>query len=359
MIGKKILDKESSYKIDKDNVYGSVLALPEQILSIWKQTEDLKISDELKEIDKIVVAGMGGSALGARVIKSLAGKELKVPLEIVNDYHLPGYADENTLVILSSYSGNTEEVLATAKESVTAGCKNYVITTGGELFKMAQDNDWPIIEIDPVENPSDQPRMAIGYSVMAQMSLFNKMGVWNLEPEMIERVINWLSHQQESWVKEIEQSKNSAKRLSFQLKDRAAVLIAGDFLQGAVHVFKNQLNENAKSFAVRFDIPELNHHLMEGLGKPEDLDKKLHFLLFDSKLYEDKIRKRIKVTEEVILKQGYEVTRLVVEGKSKFDQAWEVIQFGEFVSLYLAVLHKINPAPIPWVDFFKKQIKNG
>ncbi len=359
MIGKKILDKEGSYKIDKSGVYESVLALPDQILSIWNQADDLKVSDELKKIDKIIVAGMGGSALGARVIKSLAGRDLKVPLEIVNSYHLPGYADDNTLVILSSYSGNTEEVLAAAKESITMGCKNFVITTGGELLKMANKHDWPIIKIEPAKNPSNQPRMAIGYSVMAQMSLFNKIGVWSLKSEKIEKVIDWLSHQQKNWVREIDQSKNSAKRLSFQLKNKAAVLIAGDFLQGAVHVLKNQLNENAKTFAVRFDIPELNHHLMEGLGKPEELDKKLHFLLFDSKLYDDKIRKRIKVTEEVILKQGYEVTRLVVEGKSKFDQVWEVIQFGEFISLYLAVLHKINPAPIPWVDYFKKQIKSG
>lgn len=359
MIGKKFLDKESSYKIDESDVYASVLALPDQILSILKQTEELVVSDELKGVNKIVVGGMGGSALGARVIKSLAGGELKVPLEIVSDYHLPGYADENTLVILSSYSGNTEEVLKLAEESKKAGCKNFVITTNGQLQKDAEENNWPTILIDPEQNPSDQPRMAIGYSVMAQMSLFSKMGVWELEPEKISKAVNWLRHQQKNWVKEIDQEDNPTKRLSHQLKDKAAVLIAGDFLQGAVHVFKNQLNENAKTFAVRFDIPELNHHLMEGLGKPDDLDKKLHFLLFDSKLYDSKIRKRIKVTEEVILKQGYEVTRLVVEGESKFDQVWEVIQFGEFVSLYLAVMHKINPAPIPWVDYFKKQIKSG
>lgn len=353
-----MLDKESSYQIDKDKVYDSVLALPSQLASMSKQLKGRKLKEEIKEVDKVVIVGMGGSALGARVIKALAGNELKVPVEIVNDYQLPGFADEKTLVILSSYSGNTEEVINAGEEAKEVESQVLAMTTGGKLMDLAEENDWPVIKINPEKNPSNQPRMAIGYSVLGQIVVLDSLGIWRLKPELLSRTINWLGKQQKKWKKEVDRKNNPAKKLSRKLESKAPILISGEFLKGAVHVFKNQLNENAKTFAVRFDLPELNHHLMEGLGKPESLKKDIHFLLFDSQLYSDKIKKRLAITEEVILKQGYEVTKLEVEGKSKFEQVWEVIQFGGFVSLYLAILHKIDPAPIPWVDYFKKQLKS-
>jgi len=355
---KHTLDRQNSYKLDASNVYGSVTALPRQIMSLWEETKGIKIGKACRLVDNIVVVGMGGSALGARVIESMDRDVLKLPMSIVNGYHVPAYVDERSLVILSSYSGNTEEVLSAAREADERKANVLVVATGGKLVEFADEKKWPILKLSDSFNPSKQPRMAIGMSVMAQLMLLAKCGHVTIDEDEVNAVVLNLRSQQKHLGVEIPFKSNPAKQLADKLKEKAVVMIAADHLTGAVHVFKNQLNENAKTFAARFDLPELNHHLLEGLGFPKMLKNVLHFVMFDSELYEPVLRKRLSLTEEVIMKQGYAVTKIKAEAESELNQVWETIAFGEFVSFYLAMLHRLDPAPIPWVDYFKKKLES-
>ncbi len=353
------LDSRGTYKLDKSGIYKSILALPDQVNVAWNEVKLVDLTLDQRKFEKIVVSGMGGSALGARIIKAWLVGRLKVPFEVVNDYHLPAYVDDKTWVILSSYSGSTEETLQTGEEAAVKGAKVSVICTGGALAELARNQGWPMYKYEATFNPGNMPRQALGYNCLGIVVLMKREGVLDMEDEEIEDTVTWLKLQQSKLVTEVKSKDNAAKRLADRLVGHAAILVGARHLAGAVYAIKNQLNENAKTFVEFHEIPELNHHLLEGLTYPRDLRKTLKVVLFESDLYESDIQKRMRLTEEVLTKQGYQTIRIKPEGKSEWQQVWETVQFGEFAGFYLAMLNNLDPAPIVWVDYFKKRMEEG
>lgn len=352
-----ILDqREELEKLDKHNVYGSVIALADQVSDAWDQVSQLKVNVDAAKVRNIVVAAMGGSALGPEVIKRAFKNQLRVPLEIVNDYTLPEYVNEYSLVILSSYSGTTEETLAAAEEAQRRGAQILVITTGGDLGKFIDEKGFSGYKITPTHNPSNQPRMAVGYSVFGIIALLSKAGLLSLSESDVNMVIAAIRRVSDELKIEVSQEENQAKQLAFHMLQRIPVLIAAEHIEGAVHVFQNQLNENAKCYAEYRILPELNHHLMEGLKHPEDLDRSLFFVLFGSNLYHKRTQKRVRVTQEVIEQAGADTIDIQLDNTSRLEQVFEVITFGAFTNFYLAMLEGIDPAPIETVDFFKAEM---
>jgi len=351
-----ILDSRDQIKeLDKTNVLGSVEQLPDQIEHTWEQLKSFELSNQHKDIKNIVVNGMGGSALGARVIKSLYKNELSVPFEVVNHYQLPNYVDEKTLVVLSSYSGTTEETLAAAEDAQKRNAKIAVITAGGKLKELAEKGNYPSFIIDPKFNPSNQPRMAIGYSVFGQLGLFNALGLLHISDEEVAHTIQLLrAHAKFLAPESIEN--NTAKLLAFSALDKMLILISAEHLEGATHVFNNQLNENAKNLTAELLIPEMNHHYLESLSFPKHLKDGIYYVLFNSGLFSDHIQKRFALTKDVIEMNAFSAEMVMSVGKSKLQQVWEVIQLGAFTNFYLAMLNGVDPAPIPWVDYFKEKL---
>ena len=350
-------DREEISKLDKSNVLGSVQSLADQVEDAWDQVQKIEVKVNAKKVQNIVVAAMGGSALGPNVIKRAFKKELHVPIEVVNDYALPEYVNENTLVVLSSYSGTTEETLAASEDAKARGAQILGITTGGGLLEFCEKNDYSVYKIEAKYNPSNQPRMAVGYSVFGIVAMLTKAGLLKLTEGDINKVIGAIRRTTAELDISVSQEKNQAKQTAFHILQRVPVLVAAEHLEGAVHVFQNQLNENPKCYAEYRVIPELNHHLMEGLRFPEDLDKNLFFILFGSSLYHPRTQKRFQVTQKVLEQAGIESMEIALEVSSRLEQVFEVITFGAFVNFYLAMLEGIDPAPIPTVDFFKEELK--
>lgn len=352
-----ILDsREEIEKIDSKNVYGSVLSLGDQVEDAWEQVNKLEIKIDAAKVRNIVVAAMGGSALGPDVIKRALKAELHLPLEVVNDYALPGYVNEYSLVILSSYSGTTEETLSALKQAEALGAQILIITTGGDLAKYMKEHNTPGYIIEVTHNPSNQPRMAIGYSVFGIIALLTKAGILKLTDSDINGVIRTVRRLSRELNVEIVQEENGAKQMAFHMLQRIPVLIAAEHLEGAVHVFQNQLNENAKTYAEYRVLPELNHHLMEGLQFPDDNEKNFFFVLVNSSLYNERTQKRVTITQTVLENAKFDTIELHVESGSRLEQAFEIITFGAFTNFYLAMLEGIDPAPIATVDFFKEQL---
>lgn len=354
-----ILDNPSAIKkLDKSGVYRSIEKLDEQCLDAWQKVQAIKIPDNYKDFSNIIVCGMGGSALGVHVIQKLYQDKLKVPLVIVRDYHLPEFASSNSLVILSSYSGNTEETVGCAQETIKKGLKSFVISSGGQLIEIAQKKQIPHYQIDPIHNPSGQPRMAIGYSIFGQLALFAKLGLVQLNEEKVKAVVQFIKLTQKQYSVELASKKNQAKELTIEIEKKIPILVAAEHLVGATHVFNNQLNENAKHFSEFRTIPELNHHLMEGLSFPQLNPKTLIFLFINSPFYTKRNQQRFKLTEDVVSKNKIQTFNYqILEAKNKLQEAFGLITFGAFVSFYTAMHHQIDPAPIPWVDYFKKSLK--
>lgn len=344
---------EEIKELDTNNVYGSVEELYKQCSHAWEDANKINVPDSYKNINKILMTGMGGSGLGARIIESVYGLELKYPLIRLNDYDLPEWVDDRTLVVCSSFSGTTEETVENAKQAQKLNAKWMAIGTGSDLIDLAKKYQVPYYQIVPTYNPSKQPRLAIGYSVIGQLTMVAKTGLINFSNQEIPFLIEAMKKVIETVKISIPTKNNKAKQMAQKLFNKKVVYVASRHLIGAAHTSKNQMNENSKNFSTIFDIPELNHHLMEGLRFPDSNKKDLVFFFVESDLYPERINKRITITQEIIQKNNIEFVTYKTQAKDHLSQVFEFVQFGGYVNFYLAMLNGLDPAAIPWVDYFK------
>lgn len=351
-----ILDsREAIAQLDKSNMLGSVEALYKQLTQAWEETQALSFTPKT-EIREVVLAGMGGSALGADVIKTLYKHELKVPFDVVRDYTLPGYVSEDTLVILASYSGTTEEIVACAQDAINRKAQVMVIAAGGTLIELAKEHGWTHYQINPTHNPSNQPRMAIGYAVFGTICLLSKAGILSLTKEEVDAVAATIKATVDAGDVEVPQDTNTTKLLAYSMFDKRPIYVVAEFLEGAGHVICNQTNENAKAYADYKVIPELNHHLMEGLRFPHS-NKDTHIFVFiNSPLYNPRNQARMRLTQQIVEDNGIETMMLDLKSATKLEQVFETIALVGFAGFYLSMLEGIDPSPIPFVDKFKDEL---
>lgn len=354
----KLDDLEYIKSLDRGNALESVSLLSNQIEQAWKDCIKISFPKDYYEVENIVISGMGGSSYGARIVKSLYdGAEMrKIPLEIANGYRLPGYVNEKSLVILSSYSGTTEETLTTASQARKKGAKISGITSGGPLSEFLKKFDYPGYIFNPIHNPSKQPRIGVGYMVTGLIGLLSKLNAIPVGPDEIKNLVKFLKERNKSLSVNSLLSANPGKNFAYKLKDKIPVFIVADFLEGAAYSIRNPFHETAKQFSVYFTIPELNHHLMEGLSFPKNFKKEAVFVLVNSDIYDDRNKKRLLLTKEVIEKNNYQTIAINLTGQTPLTQTFELIQIGAFVTFYLSILNGVDPSKIPWVDYFKKKL---
>jgi glucose/mannose-6-phosphate isomerase len=353
-----ILDsRDEAAKLDLSNALGSIEMLGSQVQQIWEEAKKVEVDPSYKDITCVVVAGMGGSALGTHVIQTIFREELKVPVLIAPDYTVPNFVNEKTLVIASSYSGTTEETLSAVKDAQSKGAKIAGITSGGELAEFLKKNNYPALVFEPKFNPCNQPRMAVGYSVFGQIALFSRVGVLELGEDSYQGVLSAVAQAHLECGMNVPASSNPAKLLAFEMKERVPIITVAQHLEGVAHVFANQLNENSKNFSEYRVIPELNHHLMEGLQFPKTNDGHLFFVMIGSQLYNPNNSKRLELTKQVLDEHDIAYQSHQVKSATKLEQAFEFMVFSSYSNYYLALLNNINPSPIPWVDWFKAELK--
>lgn len=343
-------------KIDKGNILGSIVKLPYQVDQAWHEVNSLDIPEDYSRAKAIVLSGMGGSALGGRIADCLT-PDKTVPMEVFTEFNLPKYVDKNTLVIASSYSGNTAETLSATKEAIEKEAKIIGICTGGKLENILKEHKLPVYVIRPWANPSGQPRMGLGYSISSILTILSRLKFIRMVEEEMLSVVRIMGEAVSDFGADIPSGRNLAKSLALKLKGKIPVLVASEHLVGSGHAFKNQLNENSKTFSALFDIPELNHHLMEGLRNPALAKEYLHFVFIESELYSRKILARYNLTKEVVEKNDISTDIYKLRTETKLQQIFELLVLGSYISLYLAILYGIDPAPIPWVDYFKSKLK--
>lgn len=342
--------------LDPSGVLESTGKFADQCLQAWTEASAIEFPDTYKNIYNIVVCGMGGSRFTPRTIKELFKDSIKEPYEIVEDYTLPAYVDHDTLVILSSYSGTTEEVIACGKDAVARGARITGIAKGGALADMLKELNVPAYIFNPVHNPCGQPRIGGGYMLMGHLGLLYALGLIAIEPKEVLEAINFAKKEASLYTALVPTHNNPAKQLAALLKDRHPFLITAEFLKGFGNAFANQINETAKMISDYRYISELNHHLMEGLMRPETLHETGLFVFFESDLYSDAIRKRFGITKTVVEKQNVKTHSIRLAGETKFAQALAAYTLSGFTTFYMAMLYDTDPIAIPWVDFFKSEL---
>ncbi len=346
-------------KIDSRQVMPSLMALHLQCDQAWRESFQIDFPEEFLKANNIVICGMGGSSYGARIVKSLYDSTVssKIPISLSNNYHLPGYVDSRTLVILSSYSGTTEETLECARQATDKKAMITGITSGGPLADFFKTNNYyPSYIFNPLHNPSQQPRVGVGYMVMGLIGILSKMSYIPTAAEEVKKLVKFLAQKSALYSADREVTINPAKILAQNLQGKMPIIIVADFLEGTGYAVQNPFHETAKQFGVYFTIPELNHHLLEGLTYPEEIRKLLHFIFICSEIYEQKNQKRLILTREIVRKNSISTTEINLTGASPLIQAMELVQIGAFVTFYLAIIHGVDPAKIPYVDYFKKKL---
>lgn len=355
-----VLDDERRRKtIDREDVLAALALLPAQARDAWAATHRLPLG-VMRGIKRIVVAGMGGSALGAHIARSVYRESLAVPFEIVNGYTLPGGVERHTLVVLSSYSGTTEETLAVATAARKQKAALLGMCTGGPLAAFFKRNNVPSYVFSPTQNPGNQPRMGLGYGLFGVLGLLRAAG---LLPKSVAadvpRAITALDRAVTGYGMRIPYEKNRAKKMAVSLQGSELLSVGAEHLEGSVHALTNQTNETGKQFACWFPLPELNHHLMEGLAYPRQLKRTMQAVFFSSSLYHPRVQERFALTEEVVRKNGLRTQEWHSAETTKLAQAAELLAFGGALTYYLGILHRENPSAVRWVDYFKQRLKKS
>jgi glucose/mannose-6-phosphate isomerase len=350
-------DTEKIRQLDSKNMLGSIELLGRQVEEVLAQAKTVKIPAAYKKINNIVFFGMGGSAIGAHLIKSVFFKNLKVPIEIINGYQAPDFVSEKTLVIASSYSGSTEEIVNAAAEAKKKKAKILVICSGGKLGEWAKKNKVPGLIFTVNNNPCGSPRMGLGYSIFGQIALLAGVGLLKLSGAEIKTCLQVISKYNTLFGAGNIEEKNPAKQLARNLFGKSIWYAGSEHLAGNAHIAANQMNENAKRFAGYFLIPELNHHLMEGMLYPESNKDNIKIIMIESDLYDKRVQKRYSITKQILDKNNIGYASYKTQEKTKLLQACEALILGSYISFYSAMLQGIDPTAIPFVDFFKQQLK--
>ncbi len=305
-----------------------------------------------REIHRVIVAGMGGSALAALLVTSWLGKELTVPFEVVRDYSLPGYADYNTLVIASSYSGNTEETLAALKDAQGRSSQIAIIAAGGKLKDLADESS-----IANVVLPAGlQPRMALIFNLRALVALLAHFGVisYNRFAEIADQA-DWLGEETLKWVSGVTTDKNYAKQLALLSVGKTPVIYAGPLMAPIAYKWKISWNENAKNTAFWNEYSEFNHNEFIGWSS-HPVEKP--FVVFDlrSKHENPRIITRMEISDRLLSGKRPKAIDVELQGKSTIAQMlWGCI-LADFVSIYVAILNGVDPVPVELIEKLKKEL---
>lgn len=340
-------DLEKIRQLDPQDTIGSTEKMAEQMEAAWEQVQHVEVPQDYRDVSNIVFCGMGASIYGALVFKALSGENNKYPTEYVSDYHLPRFVNSSSLVVLTSYSGTTEEVLSCANEALQMGAKMLILTKGGPLAEFAKEHTIPSYIFDGLLNPAGVPRLGNGYTILGLLGLLSKAGIYEVNSEEIKGAIETLKRRKN-------EIRDWAMGDAQKYVGRVPIVIAAEHLSGNAQILRNQFNETSKAFSAFYLVPDLNHHLMEGLQFPHPTN--LQFISLYSDNYSGKIQKRMKLTSDVIRQNHHTVHDVTTNGSTKYEDFLCTLAYGCYLTLFLGLLYEQNPAINPWVDWFKEKL---
>jgi glucose/mannose-6-phosphate isomerase len=305
------------------------------------------------EFTNIVYAGMGGSALAALISRSWPGYSL--PFEVCRQYQIPAYVSERTLFIAASNSGNTEETLSALAEAETKDAKIVIIAGGGKLAEIAAQKNYPYFKLPKAE----QPRYAVFYNLVALLTTLEAAGLLgesDISAEL-EKASKFLTEAVKAWLPTVPTAENEAKKLANELAGKSGVVYGGPLMSPAAYKWKISFNENAKNIAWWNEFPEFNHNEFIGWSS-HPVQKPYSVIELRSSLEHPRVQKRFEVSERLLSGKRPAPHVVNVQGESLLQQLVWAITFGDFVTIYLALLNNLNPAPVELVEKLKKELNN-
>jgi glucose/mannose-6-phosphate isomerase len=351
----KVIDLDNwtaFHEIDPADMLGRIAELPQQCRDAWENVQSLELLPEYRQVNQTVVLGMGGSAIGGDLLRVLAEPECAVPIVTNRGYTAPAFVNANTLVIASSYSGNTEETLSAFAQAREQGAKLLAITTDGKLARRARELEVPLLTF----SYESQPRAALGYSLVSLIGVMQKLGFVGDKSEDLEEAITVMDTLQVEIKETVPVTENAAKRLAKRLHGHLPVVYGAGHLAEVAHRWKTQLNENAKVWSFFEQLPELNHNSVVGYQFPQELAERILVVMLISSLDHPRHKARFRVTQEILAKRGIAYETIEARGKSLLAQMLSAIHLGDYVSFYLAMLYEIDPTPVKTINYLKERL---
>lgn len=304
--------------------------------------------------ENVVIAGMGGSAIAGDILKSLFSGEIKIPVSINRNYTIPEFTGSSTLFIAVSYSGRTEETISAYQKALKKDAKIITIASGGKLKELAGENNHVHIDIPA----GFQPRTAIAYLFFPLLKIFTELKLISNKGKEIQETIETLKNLKKSWGINNVAGKNFAKKLACSLKEKIPLICGTGETLGKVSLrWKTQLNENSKRFALYNLFPELCHNEIIAIGSNFSKHKIMHAIILRDKNEPAEVKKRVNLTLQII-KKNLNYNEIYTVGKSSLARTFSLIYLGDLVSIYLAILNKIDPVLIKEIDWLKKRLMN-
>ena len=341
---------EAIKKADPGDMLTKIKDLPVQVRDAWKIVQGTTLPPAYGDVRNITVLGMGGSAIGGEFAGALLADELKVPLNVHRDYGIPGYVGRDSLVIVSSFSGNTEETLSGFDESKKRGAKILAITTGGRLAAEAKALRLPLITF----GYHAQPRAALGYSLTLVLGALGKLGFARDMGTEIDQALKDVAKLEER-VHEGART-NDAKKLAIELYGRIPVVFGAGAMGVMARRVKDQWNENAKNWAHYDVMSELNHNAVVGFPHPPLARDAQTVLLLRSKRDNPRHQVRFEVTKELLDRSQIPHKDLQFDGDSLLSEILQMTYFTDYVSFYVALLNGADPSPVASIDYLKDRL---
>ena len=346
------LTRDAIAQVDRNNLLADILALPEHLRdALWRVESASGLMEEWDSAGGLIVAGMGGSAIGGGLARAALSDHASRPIAVSRAYGLPPWATPETTVLCASYSGNTEETLACYEAAGFVGARRVVVTSGGKLAEQARADGVPVI---PVPG-GFQPRAAVAYLTVATLEVAALCGV---APRMTSEVDVAASHMQElvaEWGPDGDEETALSKKIARGLVGTVPLIAGAGLTAPIAYRWKTQINENAKAPAIHGELPELDHNEIVGWEGIGDLGPFSAVFLDDEDLH-PRIRSRIELTEWLLGPNASATFRVETRGGNAVERVFSLVLLGDLVSLYIAVLRGIDPTPVTVIERLKEQL---
>ena len=340
------------YEIDKDDMYQSIWDFPENIIDAIELSENITLKNEYLDVNNIIIAGMGGSAIGGDVVYSLIKNEIKIPFVVNRGYDLPAWANSSTLIICSSYSGNTEETISILEEAKSLGAKVIGITTGGVLESLCKNYSFDFVNI-----PSGlQPRAALAFSFIPLLYILKKTSLINVEVrDWLESSVDLIKSKREEYSQDKEN--NPVYQLANKLYNKLPIIYADSTSLETVAVrLKGQICENSKILAYHSIYPEMNHNEIVGWENNEEYFSNYYVLWLMDEEMNSRNKSRKNIISEILSDLNVSQQEIKVDGNSFKERFLLLIHYGDWLSYWCAILHNTDPSPVKNIQTLKDKL---
>ena len=349
------LDNPDVYtRLDPSGLRMRIQDLPRHCLAAWQQVRAADLPDGWSDSDRVVIGGMGGSAIAGDLVSDLTAVQGSVPVQVVRDLQLPFLLTERTLFLACSYSGNTEETLALFDQAAKTHARIIAISGGGTLAAKAGEHQVPLLTIDVTL----EPRSAVGYNLMLLLGVLERLGLLLVGEGEVDRAVQSLGQKISTLKEDVPAAENPAKQLAIELRNELILVYGSGLFGGVARRWKSQFNENAKAWSYYETIPEMLHNSVEAFRSSYPMGDRAVALLLQPNHPVEGHQRHHAVAAELLGRNKIPYHSLQGEPGPPLSQLLNMLVLGDYVSYYLALLQGVNPSPNPSIDEAKELLAN-